>query len=326
MRSLDRSSVQIVLVTDGDRRLVGTVTDGDLRRALLSGATLDSKLLPFVNQTFVSVGPEATRTEVIDLMQARVVNQVPILDGKGHLVGLHLLHEILGSVERPNWAVLMAGGRGTRLWPLTESVPKPMLKVAGRPILERLVLHLVGFGIRKMFLSVNYLSEVIESHFGDGSRFGCHIEYLREQRPLGTGGALSLLPSTPADPVLALNGDLVVQFDVQKLLDFHRRGGHRLTLGIHTYTHTVPFGVATVDDGRVTELREKPTMMWPTNAGIYVLDPSVIARVPRDEEFPLPALVEQCLERKESVGAFEIEDDWVDVGRRSELERARSGS
>jgi dTDP-glucose pyrophosphorylase len=323
MRSLEASRTRIVLVVRDDGVLAGTVTDGDIRRALLAGHGLDSPLAPIANRTFASVGPEATRAEVLDLMQARRVEQLPILDAGGRLVGLHLLHEVLGAVERPNWAVIMAGGRGTRLLPLTENVPKPMLKVAGRPILERIVLHLVGFGIRRIFISVNYLSDVIEEHFGDGSKWGCRIDYLREERPLGTGGSLSLLPEPPAVPLLALNGDLVVQFDVARMLAFHAEGSFKSTVAVHDYTHTVPFGVLDIAEGQVRDLKEKPTFVWPTNAGIYVLEPEVVARVPPDTEFPLPGLLEQCLQRGERVGAFRLDGDWIDVGRVGELRRAR---
>jgi dTDP-glucose pyrophosphorylase len=323
MRSLERSNAQIVLVVDEQRHLLGTVTDGDLRRALLGGATLQSTLLPFIKRAFVAVSPDAGRSEVIDIMRARQVSQVPVLGVDGELLGLHLLHELIGATERENWAVIVAGGKGTRLWPLTENVPKPMLHVAGRPILERIVLHLVGYGIRRIFLSVNYLADVIEGHFGDGERFGCSIEYLREDRPLGTGGALSLLREKPSAPLLTLNGDLIVQFDVGRILSFHERGGYKATVGLSSYTHTVPFGVVETDGQRITELREKPTLAWKTNAGIYVLDPSLPERVPHDREFPLPALIEQCLQRAEPVGAFQIEGDWIDVGRSGELKRAR---
>jgi dTDP-glucose pyrophosphorylase len=323
MLSLECSNVQIVLVVDDDDRLKGTLTDGDIRRALLSGAPLSAEIGNHMNREFTSVDPQATRTEVVELMQARLIRHVPIVDAVGRVAGLHLLHEMLGPIERANWAVVMAGGKGTRLWPLTQHTPKPMLLVAGRPILERIVLHLVGFGIRRVFLSVNYLSETIEKHFGDGTRFGCRIEYLREDQPLGTGGALALLPERPHAPLLVLNGDLVVQFDVARLLAFHERGGHAATIGVHDYTHTVPFGVVEVSEGQVSELREKPTVVWQTNAGIYALDPSLLERVPRNLEFPLPALVEQCLQRGESVGAFHIEGDWIDVGQTQELRRAR---
>jgi NDP-sugar pyrophosphorylase family protein len=199
-----------------------------------------------------------------------------------------------------------------------------MVKVAGRPILERIVLHLVGFGIRRVFLAVNYLAEVIEEHLGDGNAFGCSIEYLREELPLGTGGALSLLPEAPSEPLLVLNGDLVSQFDVSQLLAFHTAGRYSATVAIHDYVHTVPFGVVNLDGARIRGLQEKPVHSWQVNAGIYVLEPTLVSRIPTRTPFPLPALIEECLDREEPVGAFHLETgDWLDVGRHQELRRAR---
>ena len=226
MQSLELSGVEIALLTDAEGRLAGIVTDGDIRRALLKGATMESPVGPHMVREFTRVGPDAGRAEVLDLMQARTLEQIPVVDAEGKLAGLHLLHELVGAIERPNWAVIMAGGKGVRLRPITEHLPKPMIPVAGRPILERLVLHLVGCGIRQVFLSINYLGHIVEQHFGDGSRFGCRIEYLREEQPLGTGGALALLPEPPTELLLVMNGDGVTQVDIGALLDFHERGGH----------------------------------------------------------------------------------------------------
>lgn len=323
LHSLEASALGIVLVEAESGLLAGTLTDGDVRRALLKGAKLDEGVQPFLQRGFVSVGVQASRAEVLDLMQSRWLSQIPILDDTGRLLGLHTLHEILGAAPRENWAVIMAGGRGERLRPLTDSVPKPMIPVAGRPILERIVLHLVGFGIRRIFIAINYRGDMIEAHFGNGASFGCEIEYLRETTPLGTGGALSLLPSRPGAPLLVLNGDLLTQFDVETLLGFHNRGGYKATVGLHEYGHTVPFGTVELDDDRVTRLREKPTHVWLANAGIYVISPEVLERVPLQTHFPLPALLEDCIERGEPVGGYLIEHDWLDIGRQSELERAR---
>lgn len=323
LRSLNKSGLEIVLVEGADGRAMGVVTDGDIRRALLAGATLATPVDAYVSQTFWFVSPSASRAEALDLMQGQRINAVPVLDADRRFVGLHALHEALGAEPKPNWAVVMAGGRGERLRPLTDALPKPMIKVAGRPILERLVLHLVGFGIRKIFLSVNYMADTIETHFGDGTGFGCAIEYLREKAPLGTGGALSLLPAQPKHPLLVLNGDLLTQVDIADMLAFHARGGYLATVGVREYTHTVPLGVVDVDGDRIVQVREKPTEMWRVNSGIYVLDPALIARVPAESYYGLPALVEECLERREPVGAFHVREDWMDVGQHHELKRAR---
>lgn len=323
LEAIDRGAAEIALVLSEDRRLLGTLTDGDLRRALLRGASLGDPVLHFMQRSFTAVGVSVSRSEVLDLMRARTLEQIPILDDAGRLVGLHLLREIIGGEARSNWAVIMAGGRGERLRPITDSIPKPMIRVAGRPILERLVLHLAGFGIRRIFVAVNYMAEVIERHFQDGGALGCRIEYLRESKPLGTGGALSLLPERPRQPILVLNGDLVTQWDVGRMLAFHTEGRFRATVGIHEYVHTVPYGVVEIGEDGVVALREKPTVSWLANAGVYVLDPDLVERVPPDVHFPMPALVEECLDRHELVGAFRIEDEWVDVGRPQELKQAR---
>lgn len=322
LATLERSGLRIVLVVEGER-LLGTVTDGDVRRALLAGASLDSVIEPFMQRNFISVPPAATRAEVLDLMQSQLIEQVPILDAEGCVKGLHLLHEMLGALERPNWAVIMAGGRGTRLGLLTESVPKPMIRVAGRPILERIVLHLVGFGVRRIFLSINYLGDVVERHFADGSRFGCQIEYLREEQPLGTGGSLALLREKPHHPLLVMNGDLVTQADIASMLEFHSRNGQVATIGTYAYAHVVPFGCIELAGTRVVRLTEKPRLTHLVNAGIYVLDPQLLERVPRGIDYSLPTLIESCLDRGEEVHAFEIQGDWIDVGQRDQLRIAR---
>jgi dTDP-glucose pyrophosphorylase len=324
--SLDASGVQIVLVTEADGRLVGTVTDGDVRRALLAGATLDSPAEPHMKGRFTTVAPGVGRSEVLDLMRARGLSGIPIVDGGGRVVGLHLLHEIVGAIERPNWAVVMAGGQGTRLKPLTERVPKPMLPVAGRPILERLLLHLLGFGIRRVFLAIRYLGHTIEDHFGDGTRFGCQISYLREDEAGGSGGALSLLPEVPTAPLLVMNGDLVTQADIGAILDFHERGRFKATVGLRPYQHRVPYGCVEVADQRIVSFDEKPMISRLINAGIYVLTPDLPARVPRSTEYPMPALLQECLDRGEPVGGFLIEDEWMDVGHGEQLKAAREGT
>ncbi len=327
LQVIDEGGEGISFMVDARHKLLGTVTDGDVRRALLKGAALIDRVEPHAKRTFACVHDNAPRAEVIDLMQARQLQQIPIIDDQGNLAGLHLLHEILGAVPKLNWAVIMAGGKGTRLGELTKSIPKPMLKVAGRPIIERLVLHLVGCGIRRIFISVNHLASIIEDHFGDGSQFGCRIEYLREQseRPLGTGGSLSLLPETPEHPVFVCNGDLVTQVDLESLTHFHASGGYLATIGVSCYTHEIPFGCLEVETGRVTSLVEKPTLSQLINAGIYMLSPQIIQRVP-ERFFPITELFDEALRLGDSIGAFEIVDDWIDVGHREHLKQARAGA
>lgn len=325
MRAVDLGAGGIALAVDAQGRLVGIVTDGDLRRALLAGAMLDDPVRPVLNERFVALPAGHSRVEALDLMRARRIDAIPVVDADGRPVAVHLLHAFLEPASRPNWAVIMAGGKGTRLRPLTDTVPKPMLRVAGRPILERIVLHLVGFGVTRIFLSVGYLAQVIEDHFGDGSTLGAVIEYLRETEPLGTAGALGLLPGTPAEPLLLLNGDLVTSVDVDAMLGFHGAGGFAATIGTRRYVHTVPFGCVDRDGDRVTGIEEKPTVQREVNTGIYVLEPWVAGLVTPGRHATMPEILAAVLERGGPVGAFEIEDDWVDVGQREQLVRAREG-
>jgi NDP-sugar pyrophosphorylase family protein len=257
-------------------------------------------------------------------MNSRLIDQIPIIDTDGHAVGIHLIHEILGRVERPNWAIIMAGGRGTRLHPITHHIPKPMIKVAGRPILERLVLHLVGHGIQRIFISVHYLPHLIEEHFGDGREFGCQIEYLREEEPLGTGGALSLLPEKPSHPCLVMNGDLITQFDIGALLRHHEAMGQAATVAAAHYLHQVPFGCLEVTGDHLIGIEEKPTLLRLVNAGIYVLSPSVFDRLPHPP-FTLPECIEALLQQRAGIGYFLLGDDWLDVGQPEQLRQARGG-
>ncbi|MDQ3484552.1 MAG: nucleotidyltransferase family protein [Actinomycetota bacterium] len=327
LRAVDRGAVAIALMVDGEDRLLGTVSDGDIRRALLSGHTLDDPVAPHA-RTRPQVVLEGTgRAEILDLMRARALAQIPIVDDDGRLVGMHLLRELLGRQDRPNWAVIMAGGRGTRLAPLTDSMPKGMLRVAGRPILERLVLHLVGSGVQRIFLSVNHLRELIENHFGDGSDFGCRIDYLREDphQQLGTCGSLRLLLDEGHEtdhPLLVINGDLVTEFSVENILASHDGSGAVATVALRSHTHTVPFGVVRTAGSRLEEIIEKPTHSWLISAGIYVLDPDLVDRIPARYEYHVPDLLQECLQRGEHVHAWECEDDWQDIGRPDELRRA----
>jgi len=324
LQLIDRSGCEIALVCERSGRVLGTLTDGDIRRAILKGARPTSRCLAAaMRRSFTAVLSSAGRNEVLDLMRARGISQVPVLDGRGRLVGLHLLRDFLITRERPNCVVLVAGGKGKRLQPLTDSVPKPMVSVAGRPILERLVLHLVGQGFRRFFISIGHLGSVIERHFGDGSAFGCHIRYLRERRPRGTGGALALLRSPGPHPVVVMNGDLVTQANVGALLDAHSRGRCVATLGVKPYSVEVPFGVAEVRAGRLVGLHEKPTHRMLVNAGIYVLSPRAIRTVPRGREVPITEVFERLLRRGLKVGAHLIEDEWLDIGRPGDLRQAR---
>ncbi len=328
MEVIERNGIELAFVCESSGQVVGTLSDGDIRRALLSGAALDEPAVGrAMCKTFRRVTSDVGRAEVLDLMLAVGISQVPVLSKDGVLLSVHLLHDLVGASSRANRAVIMAGGRGVRLWPLTQTVPKPMLTVAGRPILERLVLHLVGHGIRELYLSINYLGHVIEEHFGDGSAYGCKIHYLREEKPLGTGGALSLLPAEllrdNTSSWLVLNGDLVTQLDVGTILDTHDSRKSVATMCLQPYQVQVPYGVADLDGHRIVGLREKPAQQYLVNAGVYVLSPEALAMIPAGVEYPITNLFEECISQRKSVNAHVLDGEWIDVGQHDTLRRAR---
>lgn len=325
IQALNGPAEGMAIITNGEDKVIGVLTDGDVRRALMKEARLDAPIGPYFRRDFLFVSETETRDQVLDLMQAKKIKHLPILDGAGRLIGIHLLHDIVGGEKLPNHAVIMAGGKGVRLRPITENLPKPMIPVAGRPILERLVLHLVGCGITHIHLSVNYLAEIIVNHFGDGSRYGCEISYLHETTELGTGGALSLLPEIPQEPIIVLNGDLVTQLDFASMLGCHAASGSAATIGYRPYTHQVPFGCLDLREGAVLGIQEKPVLERSVNAGVYVLSPEALKLVP-SSFFPITDLFQLLLDRGDKVGAYEITTDWTDVGQHSELSKARGGS
>lgn len=326
LRAIDQGSLQVALACEPTGALLGLLTDGNIRRALLAGATLDSPVEPYLRREFIHLPPCESRATALDLMQSLRIKHIPILDQQRRLLGLHLMDYLISPVQLPNQAVILAGGRGQRLRPFTENLPKPMLRVAGRPILERLVLHLAGHGIRRITLATGYLAEMVEQHFKDGGRFGCQIDYLRENQPLGTAGPLGGLRPKPDHPVLVLNGDLVTQFDAQKMLRRHQQEGNILTVGVKIYSHQVPFGCVVVEEGRVTAIEEKPFLVRLVNAGIYVLDPSVVEGIAKDHPLQMPDLIALLLENDGRVGTFELTDDWIDIGLKESLEKAREGA
>lgn len=317
------SRCHIALVADDSGRLLGTVTDGDIRRALLGTVSLDAPVREVMTRTPITVPPGSDNVACIALMKSRSILQLPVIDG-GRIVGLILLEDLVAPAAslRPNWVMLMAGGRGERLRPLTEQLPKPMLPIGGRPLLEIIIEEAARFGLKRFYLSVNYRAEAIIDHFGDGSRFGVEIRYLREDQQMGTAGALSLLRERPADPLLVMNGDLLTKLDFARLLDYHKARGADITVCVRAFDVELPFGVLTVDGESIRSIVEKPVEKFLVNAGIYVLQPSLIDRVPQGRRFDMPDLIREVLADGHAVRGFPIHEYWIDIGRADDLARA----
>ncbi|RYE87048.1 MAG: CBS domain-containing protein [Myxococcales bacterium] len=318
---IDASSLQIGLVVDADGRLLGTVTDGDVRRAILRGTRLEAPVTEVMNpQPTVGRQSESVSRRRA-LLQARDLRQLPIVDAAGKLIGL----ETLASIDRrrDNWAVLMAGGKGVRLRPLTDDRPKPLLDVGGRPILETILERLIGHGFGRFFLSINYKGHMIEEHFGDGSRWGVQIEYLREDQPLGTAGALQLLPEAPTEPVLVMNGDLLTSVDFGQLLGFHESRRPWATMCVREYDFQVPYGVVRIDGHQLVGFDEKPVHRFFVNAGIYVLSPEALGLVPPGRPCDMPTLFQDITSRGQSAAVFPVREYWMDIGQLEDFKRAQ---
>jgi dTDP-glucose pyrophosphorylase len=312
---IEAAGYQIALVVGADDRLLGVVTDGDVRRAILQGLPLSSSVTTVMNPTPVTTRQGSSSREQLATMRRHVVHQLPIVNDSNHVVGLVLIDDLIGATEKPNWAVVMAGGFGSRLRPLTERVPKPMLVVRGKPILEGILENLVTEGFRRFYISVNYRAEMITGHFGDGSSWGIEISYLRENTPLGTAGALSLLPRVPELPLLVMNGDLLTRAHVASLLEFHEARGALATMAVREYDLQVPYGVVHTSGERITAVEEKPVQRFVINAGIYVLSPQALAHIPGDTYFDMPTLFERLNGAGALTTAFPLRESWLDIGR-----------
>lgn len=324
LAAIDVAGSQIALVVDADRRLLGTLSDGDARRAMLRGVGLGDKatdaMYPKPTTLLASLGRDA----ILHKMKSLGLHQLPLLDERGVVIGLAVVDDYLTVTARKNAVVVMAGGLGTRLNELTRDVPKPMLKVGSRPLLETIVRGYASQGFGRFFFAVNYRAEQIEQHFGDGSEFGVEIVYLREEQRLGTAGALSLLPTVEDEPLIVTNADLLTKEDYGAMLDRHLAAGVDATLGVRDYEMQVPFGVVVERDGLVQGIEEKPTHRFLVSAGIQVLSPAMLSLVPRGIFFDMPSLFERALAHGMKIGSHRIDGYWIDIGRMSDYERANA--
>ena len=313
------------MIVDEEKHLLGMVNDADIRKALLKDTNIDIPIKDIMNCKFLAVNHKTPRIVALAKLKATGHRLMPILDDEKRIIGLHLIDSMVGTLNLPNIAVIMAGGKGVRLRPITENIPKPMVKVAGHPILEHIILHLAGSGIRKIYLAVNYLGKVIEDYFKDGSDYGVEINYIKEEKPLGTGGALKLLPEKTETPLLVMNGDLITQFDVVSMLNYHAEGEYKITIGVHDHCVEIPYGVIHWNDDKkeVDDIFEKPEKHFLVNGGVYVIDPEMLDFINPDENLPITDLIDRAREKNHRIGAHLLEGDWVDVGQHKDLATAR---
>lgn len=320
---IDASGLQVALVLARDDTLLGILTDGNIRRAILAGKSLSTPVSDVMNSQATALAVSTPRDEMLVLMRRKVIHHLPLLDNTGRVVGLVTLDELIGAAEHPNWAVLMAGGLGTRLSPLTDECPKPLLPVAGKPILETILESFAEQGFKRIFLSVNYKAEMIRNHFGTGERWGVQIEYLHENTRFGTAGALSLLPEKPTAPIVVMNGDLLTRTNFDNLLQFHNNQGAIATMAVREYDFQVPYGVVRLDGAHIEAIEEKPVQKFFVNAGIYALSPEALDYLPTKTFFDMTSLFEQLITAGKTTVAYPLREYWLDIGQLEEFERAQ---
>ena len=281
MEVIDNSSLQVALIVNDDKRLLGTVTDGDIRRGILRGVLLDEPIHKIMRTNPTVAHLEDKPEDLYALMKLKQLRQIPILDDHGRVISVEFYDFIALSSQLDNWVVLMAGGLGTRLQPLTDDCPKPLLEVGGRPILQTILESCIKHGFNRFYLSVSYKAKMVEDYFGNGSRWGVDIRYIREDKRMGTAGALSLLPERPTKPFLVMNGDLLTKVNFKQLLDFHLEHCAQATMCVRDYDFQVPYGVVKIQQHRLVDIEEKPAQKFFVNAGIYVLEPEVLDMIPK---------------------------------------------
>jgi len=324
IRNLDESALQIILVVTDDDVLLGTLTDGDIRRGLLQGLEMGCAIDALMTRDPLVVPEGVPAKAIAQLMQMNKIHQLPVVDQRRRVVGLRVWYELEGPAQRPNPMVIMAGGLGTRLRPFTEECPKPLLPVGGKPMLEHIIERARGEGFRHFVMAVNYLGQMIEQYFSDGERWQVHIEYLREKSPLGTVGAIALLDPRPAVPFVVFNGDVLTDIHYGELLDFHIRHGAAATMAVRQHEWQHPFGVVRTNGIEIVGFEEKPVARTHINAGVYVLEPGSLDALEPGEHCDMPILFSRLQARGARTIAYPMHEPWLDVGRHDDLERAYS--
>ena len=311
---INKTSSQIALVVKNGH-LEAVVTDGDVRRGLLSGETLDSSVTKIMHKNFKFLPEKATEKQALALMQREALRQVPVLDKEGHIIKLFLLDELIKPQHLTNDVIIMAGGEGKRLGLLTKNCPKPMLKINGKHILEIILEHCIKAGFVNFYFSVNYLKEQIQNYFQDGSKWNVRISYLEEDKPLGTAGSISLLPNqVKNEPILILNGDVLTKIDYNSLIHFHKDNAADISLCASEHKTQIPYGVINIDDKGTPSLDEKPNLKHLINAGIYLLEPIIFNLFPKNNFLDMPDLIKKAKEKKYKINVFPVHEYWKDIG------------
>lgn len=323
--TIDKTDARIALIVDKTGKLIGSVTDGDVRRGLLRGETVQSPVKNIMHNSPHALPVNTPRERILGMMESAGIRQIPLLTETGNIAGIVTYEELLGFIHapRPNPVIIMAGGKGKRLLPITTDIPKPMVTVGNKPILEWIIKRFQHQGFQEFHLAVNYLGHMIEQYFGDGERFSCNINYIREKEFLGTAGALSLLSGTPKHPLVVTNGDILASVDFGDVVDFHTSSGAMATVCARAHQVEVPYGVLQVKDGLLASIIEKPVYEDLISAGMYVLAPEVLASIPKGTSTDMPTVLTNLIKNKCKVAVYTLHEEWMDIGRHDDLEQAK---
>lgn len=319
---IDEGALQIALVVDENDKLLGTLTDGDIRRGLLKGLTLDSSIEEIVFRAPTVAKVSDTKEDILKIALSKKLHQIPIVDDFGKILGIKEIDELVKPKNKTNKVILMVGGLGTRLRPLTETTPKPMLKVGNKPILETIVEKFVEYGYTDIIMCVNYKSDMIQNYFKDGKEFGVNIEYILEEQRMGTAGALSLLTDKPNEPFFVMNGDLLTNVNFEHLHNYHIATNSVATMCVREYDFQVPYGVVNIKDSKIVSIEEKPIHKFFVSAGIYMLSSEVLNYIPQNEFYDMPTLFEKLISLNKNTVSFPIREYWLDIGRIEEYKKA----
>jgi len=320
MRIIDKSSLQFAVVVNSDGMLLGTVTDGDIRRSILRGDSLNVNITRVMNPSPITALAGQSRNKYFRIMKTKKLKQLPIVDKNNRIMDILFLDKAVSNND--NLVVLMVGGLGTRLRPLTNDIPKPMLQVGGKPILETIIEGFKQYGFTNFILSVNYKKEVIQNYFQSGEAFDVNISYIEESKRMGTAGALSLLPIKPLKPFFVMNGDLLTQVNFEQLMHYHMDNHSLATMCVREYEYQIPYGVIETDGVNLVSIKEKPVHKSFVNAGIYVLSPEVLDYIPKNQFYDMPELFQKLLGEEKKTTVFPIREYWLDIGRMDDFERA----
>lgn len=322
---MNDGALRICLIADSETKLLGVITDGDIRRAILKSVSLREKVSAIMNCQPITVSSNTSHKLRREIMQRESILALPIVDAENNILGLDSWEKEISNPEYENPVFIMAGGLGTRLRPLTNDCPKPMLKVGDKPILEILITQFVKSGFKNIYISTHYMAERIINYFGDGSDWGANIQYVYEESPLGTGGALGLLPDNIQKlPLIMINGDVLTDTDFVRLLDFHLENNPLATMCVRQYDYQIPYGVINSSGNRIIDIKEKPVHHYFVNAGIYVISPELFLSIPKEERIDMPSLLDQKISESHSVLMYPLHEYWLDIGRMDDFYQAQN--